>query len=114
MRIPNGLFVDDLDSTLKYSVHPINNEHNFFEAEEGSNAMKGIALKEGNFEFRLEARDRRNQVIFKFIKHEIKKSCNDTIYLKNFSPCKDVWTKKLMQQYCFLFYNQTKCKPDVP
>lgn len=55
--------MDDLDSTLKYSVHPINNKYNFFEAEEGSDVMKGIALKEGKFEFRLEARDRSNQVI---------------------------------------------------
>jgi len=62
LRIPNGLFMDDLDSTLKYSVHPINNKYNFFEAEEGSDVMKGIALKEGKFEFRLEARDRSNQV----------------------------------------------------
>lgn len=57
--IPSGTF-SVLD--LKYSVYPIDHGNDFLEAE--NDEIKGIGFNTGDYQFRLEARDSNDQVIF--------------------------------------------------
>lgn len=65
--IPQKTFVDAEDGdtkSLTLSVYPIVAEKNWLIVDRNRQILRGIPLNQGDFEFRLEARDSANQVSF--------------------------------------------------
>lgn len=67
LNIPENTFLDAEDgstSNLRLTVYPIDEHNNFLIAVPYSAQIEGVGLSIGIFKFRIEARDRKNQVIF--------------------------------------------------